>query len=95
MSKQHMVEWCKKLTVAHIRNKSIREGKCRHYFFGCFSIQFVSQVAVTICSGRHYLLTEIEWRISQIMMTTFAFLYVSYFLYDVAFLMFGHLYMNK
>ena len=22
-------------------------------------------VAVTICSGRHYLLTEIEWRISQ------------------------------
>jgi len=26
----------------------------------------LSQVAVTICSGRHYLLTEIEWRISQI-----------------------------
>jgi len=44
-------------------------------------------VAVTICSsrhffsGHHYFLIEIEWRISQIIMTSFAFLYVSYFLY--------------
>jgi len=41
------------------------EGKCRHYYFGCFLIQFLSGVVVTICSGRHYLFTEIEWGISQ------------------------------
>jgi len=33
----------------------MREGKCPHYFFGCFSIEFLSQVAITICSGRHVL----------------------------------------
>ena len=35
--------------------RDIREGICSHYYFGCFSIQFLSGVAVTICSGHHYL----------------------------------------
>jgi len=45
--------------------RDITEGKCRHYYFGCFSIKFLSRVAITICSGCHYLLTEIEWSVSQ------------------------------
>jgi len=38
---------------------SIRGGS--HYLFWLS----LFDLAVTICSGRHYLLTEIEWRISQ------------------------------
>ena len=31
------------------------QGKCRNYYFGSFSFQFLTGVAVTICSGRYYL----------------------------------------
>jgi len=40
----------------HIRHISDRkEGKCRHYVFGCFFFEFPSQVVVTIFAGHYYL----------------------------------------
>jgi len=41
------------LSIWEIRD--IMEGKCGHYYFGFFFIQFLSGMAVTVCSGRHYL----------------------------------------
>jgi len=94
--------------------RDIAEGKCCHYYFGCFLIQFLSGVAVTICSCRHYMFwsslcvhaselfsghhylfglslfvlavtickQKLNGESAKIIMTTFAFRYVSYFLYE-------------
>jgi len=80
-----LCKFYKGICILEIRD--VTEGKCRHYYFGCSSIQFLTG------GGRHYLFwlslfvlafTTCEQKLNgesaKIIMTTFAFHYVSYFL---------------
>ena len=52
-------------TYCHIRNKRHKGRQMSSLFFWLFLHSILSGVVVTICSGHRFLLTEIEWRISQ------------------------------